>query len=86
MLAGHPGIREVAIVGVPDPYYGEALLAVLVPNAGATLTVDAIQSFCRGKIGGYKIPRRMAIVESLPRSALGKVLKHELRNKFSVAT
>jgi long-chain acyl-CoA synthetase len=86
VLAGHPGIREVAIVGVPDPYYGEALLAVLVPNAGATLTVDAIQSFCRGKIGGYKIPRRMAIVESLPRSALGKVLKHELRNKFSVAT
>ena len=41
VLAGHPGIREVAIVGVPDPYYGEALLAVLVPNAGATLTASA---------------------------------------------
>jgi long-chain acyl-CoA synthetase len=83
VLAGHPAIREVAIVGVPDRHYGEALLAVVATHPGMALTADALQAFCRNKIGGYKIPRRLAVVDALPRTALGKVIKQELRRRFA---
>lgn len=79
VLAAHPDVREVAVIGVPDAVMGEALLAVVVPATEKKPTVDDVIAFCRGKIGGYKIPRRLEIVERLPRSAMGKVLKNELR-------
>lgn len=78
----HPGVHEVAVVGVPDARFGEALCAVIVPAPGATLTTEAIIEHCRSRIGGYKIPRRVAIVEALPKSAMGKTLKQELRRQY----
>ncbi|MBK8064276.1 MAG: AMP-binding protein [Betaproteobacteria bacterium] len=75
----HPGVHEVAVVGMPDERYGEALCAVIVPAAGVVLTPEAIIEHCRGRIGGYKIPRRVAFVAALPKSAMGKTLKQELR-------
>jgi long-chain acyl-CoA synthetase len=75
----HPGVHEVAVVGMPDERFGEALCAVIVPAAGVVLTPEAIIEHCRGRIGGYKIPRRVAFVEALPKSAMGKTLKQELR-------
>lgn len=78
-LYEHPGIREAAVVGVPDEQFGEALFAVIVLLPGWQLTADDIIKHCRGRIGGFKIPRRIAFVDSLPRSAVGKVLKQELR-------
>lgn len=77
----HPAVREVAVVGVPDERYGEALCAVVVPAAGATLTAEALILHCRGHIGGYKIPRRILFVDALPKSAMGKVLKGQLRGE-----
>jgi long-chain acyl-CoA synthetase len=78
----HASIHECAVVGVPDDRYGEALLAVVVPAAGKTITPEELIEHCRGKIGGYKIPRRVVVMDALPRSAMGKILKTELRRTY----
>ncbi|MFQ5534328.1 MAG: class I adenylate-forming enzyme family protein [Sphingomonadales bacterium] len=83
VLYQHDNVFEAAVVGVPDERYGEALFAVIVPAPGTTLTEEEIIEHCRGRIGGYKIPRRMAFVKELPKSALGKILKTELRRIYS---
>jgi acyl-CoA synthetase (AMP-forming)/AMP-acid ligase II len=82
VLSQHPAVSEVAVIGVPDDRYGEALLAAIVLAPGCQATPDEIITHCRGRIGGYKIPRRIAFVEALPRSAVGKVLKHDLRRTY----
>ena len=81
-LYKHPGVHEAAVIGVPDEKYGEALFAVIVPAADRQFTEDEIIAHCRQHIGGYKIPRRMAFVEALPKSAMGKILKNELRRLY----
>ena len=82
VLHRHPSIQEAAVIGVPDARYGEALLAVVVCRPGMLLEPDEMIAHCRAHLGGYKIPRRLAILPELPRSALGKVLKVELRRRF----
>jgi acyl-CoA synthetase (AMP-forming)/AMP-acid ligase II len=81
-LYQHDGVFEAAVIGVPDAKYGEALFAVIVPAPGRTLSAEEIIAHCRGRIGGYKIPRRMAFVDALPKSTMGKVLKGELRRVY----
>jgi long-chain acyl-CoA synthetase len=81
-LYRHPGVHEAAVIGVPDEKWGEAVFAVIVPAPGRTLTPDEVIDHCRKFIGGYKIPRRMAFVSELPKSAMGKVLKTELRRIY----
>ncbi len=85
-LYQHPHIQEVAVIGVPDKKYGEALLAVVVPVAGQDLSIQDVIEHCRGRIGSYKIPRRMEIVSELPKSAMGKILKAELRRLYAGRT
>ncbi len=82
VLQTHPKILEAAVVGVPDPRWGEALLAFVVPRSGAEITLEEIVSFCEGKIARYKIPRKIQVVEELPKSPAGKVLKRVLREPF----
>lgn len=82
VLYRHPGVSEAAVVGIPDDRYGEALFAVIVPKAGMSLTAEQIIEHCRAYIGGYKIPRRIALVDSLPRTAVGKVQKAVLRERY----
>ena len=84
-LYEHPGLAEAAVIAVPDEVYGEAVFAVVVAKPGNALTAEDIVAHCRGRIGGYKIPRRFAFVEALPKSALGKVLKAELRKRYAAA-
>ncbi len=83
VLEQHPAVSEVAVVGVPDARYGEALLAVIVPARGLDqpLSAEALIAFCRAHLGGFKIPRRYRFVQALPRTALGKVRKHALRTQ-----
>ena len=80
VLAGHPKIAEVAVVGVPDPTWGETPLAVIVPDDPADPPTETeIESHSRAHLAPYKRPRRVAIVDNLPRNAGGKVLKARLR-------
>jgi malonyl-CoA/methylmalonyl-CoA synthetase len=84
VLLTHPDIVEVAVLGIDDDTWGEAVMAVIVLRAGAELDISGLQAWCDGKISGYKIPRHLEIVEALPRNAMGKVVKPAL--KASVQT
>jgi len=86
VLGGHPAILEVAIIGIPDKKFGEALLAVVALKQGASLTADELLEFCREKIAGYKIPRQLKVVDALPRNASGKILKTVLRDPYWAGT
>ncbi len=81
-LFRHPDIAEAAVIGVPDDTLGEALFAVIAPKRGMTLTAEDVIAHCRQYIGGFKVPRRMVFVDALPRTALGKVQKNVLRERY----
>jgi fatty-acyl-CoA synthase len=82
VLAAHPDIGDVALIGVPDPKWGETPLAVVVPADPADPpTIESIEAYCKEHLAGYKRPRRVAIVEALPRNPSGKVLKTALRDQ-----
>ena len=82
VIEGCPGVSEVAVVGLPDPEYGERVVAVVVPE-DTGLTAEKVTSFCREDLAGFKMPREVVFVEDLPRNALGKVLKHKVREGLS---
>ena len=82
ILYQHPKVHECAVIGIPDERYGEALLAAVVPRPGEELTDKELIEHCRGRIGGYKIPREYVFLDELPKSAMNKVLKHELRRVY----
>ena len=70
VLNTHPAIGEIAVVGVPDPQWGEVVTAVVVVRAGTTAPdLDALRSFCTGRLAAFKQPRRLAVVDALPRTA-----------------
>jgi malonyl-CoA/methylmalonyl-CoA synthetase len=75
VLAQCPGVAEVAVVGLPDAEFGEQVVAVVVRDDPA-LTADALIAFCRDQLAGFKKPRTVHFVDTLPRNALGKVQKH----------
>jgi long-chain acyl-CoA synthetase len=81
VLYRHPAVLEAAVFGIPDEHWGEAVHAVVVLRAPAT--VDELADHCRRSIAGYKVPKRIQIrEESLPKSGAGKILKRELRAPF----
>ncbi len=79
----HESIREVAVIGLPDEKWGEAVTAVVALNDGAELTLETLRGFCDGRLARYKLPLRLHIVAALPRNPAGKVLKFELREQFA---
>lgn len=86
VLSEHEGIAEAAAFGVPDAYWGEALTAAVVPREGFTLDPAEIQAFCRARLGGYQVPKRIEVVATLPKNASGKILKRELRRFYGAET
>jgi malonyl-CoA/methylmalonyl-CoA synthetase len=83
VLLNHPAIAEVAVIGIDDETWGEAVLAIAVLKAGATLDYDALKSWCKDKMSDYKIPKALKLVDALPRNAMGKVTKPELKAGLS---
>jgi len=79
VLYQHPKVAEAAVVGIPDPYRGETVKAFIVPHAGEELDEEELVAFCRKHLAAYKVPRLIEFRESLPKTAVGKVLKRELR-------
>ncbi|MBC9783590.1 long-chain fatty acid--CoA ligase [Heliobacterium chlorum] len=80
ILYQHPGIKEAAIIGVPDKTRGEAVQAFVVPKDGTVINKKELMSFLKANLATYKLPREIIELEALPRNATGKILKKELRN------
>jgi fatty-acyl-CoA synthase len=79
VLATHPDIADVTVIAEPDPKWGEVGVAIVVPRVPGSLTEEDVIAFCEGRLARFKIPRRVVFVDELPRNAMGKVLKAELR-------
>lgn len=80
-----PGVEESAVIGIPHPDFGESVVAIVVASADAPLTPAEIEAWVAERLARFKHPRRIEIVESLPRNAMGKVQKAELRRQFMPA-
>ncbi|WP_022930545.1 class I adenylate-forming enzyme family protein [Patulibacter americanus] len=81
VLAAHPAVAEAAVVGVPDARWGETGAAFVVPAAGATVDPAGLRAFAAERLATFKVPRTVAVVEALPRTALGKVQRAALRER-----
>jgi long-chain acyl-CoA synthetase len=83
VLHEHPGVREAAVVAIPHRVLGEEACAVVAPREGVELDQSELAEFCAERLADFKRPRHWRIVQQLPRSTMGKVLKRELRDQLA---
>jgi fatty-acyl-CoA synthase len=81
-LYRHPDVEDVQVVGVPDPKYGEELLAAVRLRSGATVTEDELRDYCRGDLAHFKVPRYVRFVTEYPMTVTGKVQKYKIREEL----
>ena len=82
VLAEHPAVQEIAIIGVPDDRWGEAVKAVVAFRPGQSATAEELIAYARERLAGYKVPATIDVVEALPRNPSGKILKRDLRKPY----
>ena len=82
VLSAHPAVAQVAIFGVNDPLWGEAITAAVVAREGMKITLEELTEFCKERLAGYKRPKRIYFLEDLPKNLYGKVLRKELKKRF----
>jgi long-chain acyl-CoA synthetase len=83
VLYEHPAVREAAVFGIPDPKWGELVMACVVLKPGEVLSANDLMAYCRRSLANYKIPRRVEFLDTeLPKSASGKLLKRILRERY----
>jgi acyl-CoA synthetase (AMP-forming)/AMP-acid ligase II len=82
VLHSHPKVEEAAVIGVPDPEWGQEPRAVIVLKKGKAATSEEIIEYCRSKLSGFKRPRSVVFLDSLPRNPMGKVLRKKLREEY----
>ncbi len=78
----YPGVSEVAVIGVADDYWIEAVTAIVVPKPGESLDVHGLEAHCKATLAAFKVPKRIIIVDTLPRNPSGKILKRDLRHQY----
>jgi long-chain acyl-CoA synthetase len=80
VLYGHPAVREAAVVGVADEYRGETVKAFVSLKEGESAGEDELIAFCKERMAAYKYPRQVEIIDEVPKTATGKILRRELRD------
>jgi malonyl-CoA/methylmalonyl-CoA synthetase len=83
ILDAQPGVLESAVIGVPHADFGEATLALIVPEPGAVPDLDAIANAAAASLARFKQPKRLILIDELPRNTMGKVQKNALRERFA---
>ena len=81
-LFEHDAVADAAVIGIPSEQWGESVMAFLVLKDGHEVDADELIEFCRPRLAGFKIPRRIEFLDEVPRNASGKVLKKDLREPF----
>lgn len=81
LLMRMPGVRELAVIGIPHPDWGETVHLVLVPESTAVIGLADVESFCQGRLAKYKRPRSMEVVDALPKTQTGKILRRVLKEE-----
>jgi acyl-CoA synthetase (AMP-forming)/AMP-acid ligase II len=81
-IYGHPDVQEVAVIGVPDDTWGEAVKAVCVPKPGAVIDPASVIAWARERLAGFKVPKSVDIIDALPRNPSGKILRRQLREPY----
>ena len=82
MLAGHPEVADVAVIGIPDDKWGEAVKAVVICKPDSGLTADELIEWSQSRLAGFKRPRSVDFVDVIPRNPSGKILKKDLRAPY----